>query len=151
MESLKNRLLAKIETDTETGCWNWTAAKTTAGYGQIRFEGRLNYAHRASFEIHREPIPIGMFVCHRCDNRACINPAHLFLGTGAENIADMVAKGRNVVLRGIHQNGAKLTESDVMAIRSADGVTQQKLASQFGVSQSLIWCIRSGRNWTHLI
>jgi len=151
MKSLKDKLLARAEIGAENDCWNWTTAKTSAGYGQMRVNGKVKYAHRLSFEIHRGAIPSGMFVCHHCDNRKCINPSHLFLATNAENTADRHAKGRNGRLRGIDQNGAKLTEASVISIRTAEGVTQQHLADQYGVSVSLVGFIRQGKIWTHLL
>jgi hypothetical protein len=150
MEAIKDKLLARIDIDDMTGCWNWVGAKTPYGYGQLRFDRKVKYVHRCSYEIHCGPIPDGLFVCHHCDNRACINPTHLFLGTNADNTADRHAKGRDGRLFGADQNGAKLTEASVLAIRAAHGITQGKLAEQYGVSQSMISCIRLGKNWTHI-
>ena len=83
---------------SEYGCWDWVGARDTFGYGVIGRGGRgrgHTGAHRVSWQIHRGPIPPGMYVLHRCDNPPCSNPAHLFLGTHRDNVADMVAKGRN--------------------------------------------------------
>jgi hypothetical protein len=84
------RFWPKVRKDR--GCWVWTGATTTTGYGRLSGQP----AHRLSWEIHHGPIPAGLFVCHRCDNPGCVRPDHLFLGTHEANMADMVAKGRHV-------------------------------------------------------
>lgn len=77
-----------------SGCLLWTAGLTKAGYGELRWEGRVVFAHRLCYEVNIGPIPSGMKVCHHCDVRSCIEPSHLFLGSDADNAIDMQRKGR---------------------------------------------------------
>lgn len=91
-----------------------------------------------------------MFVCHRCDNPPCINPDHLFLGTNYDNVADKLKKGRHRTIRGSDRTDAKLTEADVLEIRAASGISQQKLAEKYGVHQVLISKIKKGERWGHV-
>lgn len=95
MQTLEERFWEKVNRGTGDDCWEWQAGKTTAGYGQIGSCGRKLYAHRVSYELHKGPIPEGMVVMHSCDNPGCVNPAHLSVGTLADNNADMTAKGRH--------------------------------------------------------
>ncbi|RZN19478.1 HNH endonuclease [Bradyrhizobium sp. Leo121] len=146
MESITDRLMAKADVDERTGCWNWTGGSNGHGYGRAWANGRMVSAHRLSFELHCGQIPDGLHVLHSCDNRACINPAHLFLGTHAENIADRNAKGRQA--RGSANGRAKITEADVIAIRAATGVVQRELATQYGICRQKISDIRAGKRWS---
>ena len=88
--------LMEVEGPLSTPCWEWVKSLHSKGYGQIWFNGKLWLVHRLSWFLHNGPIPDGMLICHHCDNRPCGNPTHLFLGTDADNIHDMMTKGRYV-------------------------------------------------------
>jgi hypothetical protein len=148
-KTLKERLLEKAIVDAETKCWNWSAGRKNK-YGSICVGRLMKSAHRVSYEIHCGPIPEGMYVCHLCDNMLCINPEHLFLGTPADNVIDMIRKGRKVIQRGADHGRAKLTEADIIAIRSETMATQQNLADKYGVTPQNISDIKTRKRWSHL-
>lgn len=144
---LKKNSAAK---DGESGCIEWTGFIGVNGYGTIKVSGKTWLSHRVAYELYNAPIPPGMCVCHECDNRACINPKHLFIGTNADNSADMSAKGRSA--RGEKQGASKLNECSVIEIRSriAAGESHSKIANCFGVSRALIGRINRRECWSHL-
>ena len=135
-------------------CWLWTGSRGTDGYGQFTVGGRtarLRGAHRFSYTLAHGPIPEGHFVCHSCDVRACVNPAHLWAGTRYENIADRDAKGR--VRHGSPHPRAKLTEDDVRAIRylrETTGLTYAQLAVRYGVDHTSIYAVVKRKKWKHV-
>lgn len=135
-------------------CWLWTAGRNK-GYGGARRADRSPaHAHRIAWELTNGDIPEGFVVCHNCpggDNPLCVNPAHMFLGTIAENIKDAAAKGRTS--RGEGRPLAKLTEEQVLEIRALyakGGITHVELASRFNVSPSLIGAVIQGKRWKHI-
>jgi hypothetical protein len=133
-------------------CWPWTAS-TNTGYGQMTWKRKPDRAHRLMWVLHHGPIPPDKpHILHRCDNPPCCNPAHLWAGTNADNIADMVAKkrARGGGQRGEDSGNAKLTLIQVRAIRAATGM-QRDTAKRFGVSLSTVNSILRGRNWRHLV
>lgn len=131
-------------------CWLWTGVRTGSGYGEISRSGRYISAHRAAYEMLLGSIPDGLCVLHHCDNPLCVRPAHLFLGTHADNAADRNMKRRQA--RGERQGLAKLTSRRVRWIRKAYAAglgSQRKLADRFGVSQPTIWKIIHRKTWGH--
>lgn len=143
---------AKVDKRGPDECWNWTSC-ILHGYGWFTTgHGRARGAHRIAWELAVGPIPDGLFVCHRCDNRACVNPGHLFLGTNADNMRDMREKGRRKGRggkKGTAHCMAKLTDSQVLEIRGSDG-TQAAVAAAYGVSQALVHLIRHRKIWKHI-
>lgn len=140
-------------------CWEWVGSKTRAGYGKFGHDHRTRSAHRVAYELWRGPIPDGLCVLHRCDNPACVNPEHLFLGTKSDNSKDMITKRRQVfqrrpdlIPRGERNGSARLTAFKVAEIRAllAAGATKKRVARDIGVSRSLIQFIASRTVWSHV-
>lgn len=132
----------------EAGCWLWTGALSSNGYGRVSSNHRqIGQAHRLFYALHKGPIPTGMFVCHKCDTRSCVNPDHLFLGTRIDNINDMVRKGRSTL--GVKNPGSKLTEAEVIDIFMSR-LKLRQIATQFGISVTQVDYIRNRRHWKHV-
>jgi len=130
-------------------CWEWTAYRFT-GYGRIKVGKRVIKAHRVSWELAHGPITGGLFVLHHCDNPPCVNPAHLYLGNGADNARDRGDRDRHP--RGERSATARLTEAQVIEIlrASAAGESRVSLGRRFGVHPTTVKDIALGRRWAHL-
>jgi hypothetical protein len=144
------RFESKYSPEPNTGCWLWMGSVMNSGYGRFCVGYHDSSAHRHSYEIFVGEIPEGMSVLHRCDTKLCVNPRHLFLGTQDTNMKDMASKGRSC--KGSKNAGAKLGESSVIEIRRLinDGLSQQEIASQFGVTFQAISSISRGITWRHV-
>lgn len=150
--SAANRFEKFVDRSNLSGCHIWTGNRNASQYGQFK-SNRLVKAHRFAWELANGPIPKGLNVLHRCDNPPCVNPAHLFLGTQADNIRDRDSKGRSNYQRGEHNGSAKLNEGAVMEIRSryATGACgQRQLARDFDVCKTTIAGIVNRKIWAHL-
>jgi|SRR5882672_1393227 len=151
-----DRFWARVK-KTKT-CWLWQGPlESWFGRGNIRLDklpgeirGAHVFVHRFSWMIHNGPIPEGIDVCHTCDVAHCVRPDHLFLGTQADNNADMVQKGRQC--KGSQQYNAKLKEKDIPVIRRLgdDGLSEQKIANLYDVSQVAISCVLLRKTWKHV-
>lgn len=147
------RFWRSIRKEPETGCWIWIGDKSDNGYGRIHIDRfRRIGAHRASWELCRGPIPDGLFVLHNCpggDNRACVNPDHLFLGTQADNVRDMKDKGRALI--GVKNPQTKVTPEQVWAMRSLYPLfSGQTIAVMMGLSYSHVYRILRQERWKSL-
>ena len=147
-------------------CWLWTAGRRPDGYGIVNWFGKTQKAHRLSYALSTGAIPSEACVLHRCDNPPCCNPAHLWLGTRVENVADMVAKGRNAksdshgahlhkdrMVRGESHAFAKLTEENVIEmrrLRAEAGTPFKQLARMFRVTKNTVKDAVLLRSWTHV-
>lgn len=149
-KSLEERFWEKIKKSDR--CWEWTAAKTADGYGRIGDgNGKNLKSNRASWLLSFGPIPDGMCVCHKCDNRLCVRPDHLFLGTQQDNVADMIKKNR--LARGESRGMSWLKEPQIREIRRiyAEGkLTQTEIAALVGTTSDNISRIVNGRRWSHV-
>ena len=136
--------------ETETGCWIFTGGSKNNFHGSLHYQGESWQAHRLAYTLVHGPIPEGMKVLHTCDVGMCVRPRHLFLGTQADNIRDMVNKGRDNRARKGNENGRAIIKAeDVIVIRKSDKPVKE-LARLYRVGKSAIYKIIYGQNWRHI-
>jgi len=137
---------------TETECWIWPGAMFTNGYGHIKWHGKSVKAHRLAFIAVHGPVPEGLGVLHKCNNKLCYNPGHLYAGTTQDNADDAVAAGALVPRRGEASNKAKLTEPDVIDILSRLSRKEKHadIAAIYSITRGAISQISCGKNWSHV-
>ena len=137
----KQTAFAKWFKRADEGCWQWQGARDRDGYGIFSYAGKTFRAPVVALEFDGRPVPKGMYACHHCDNPSCVRPDHLYCGTPTQNAQDAIRRGRTRL-----GNKAKLSPSDVIAIRNATG-THSEIAEQFGISSSNVYFIRSRKTW----
>lgn len=141
------RFWGKVDkTSGAASCWIWDGAKTTHGYGCGVYKGRVLGAHKIAYVLTNGEVPAGMEIMHSCDNRRCVNPAHLSIGTKDDNARDKAAKGR-----GPKKNPHKLTPDDVREIRGLRGkASSGEIARRYGITQPYAFAIWGGRVWKNV-
>lgn len=142
--SIEYRFWKYVDKKSNNECWNWTASYFVNGYGQIRVNKKKILSHRFSWEIHFGEIPKDLCVLHKCDNRKCVNPSHLFLGTHADNVKDRDNKNRQY---------SKLTNYQVKEIKqlcNKGNCYQKEIAKVFNVSRQTIGMIKNNKIWRHI-
>lgn len=152
-----NRFWSKV--DRSGDCWRWKGASGNSGYGRFKINGKLYSTHRVAYEISRGCVGADLWVLHRCDNRKCVNPGHLFLGTRSDNMRDASQKGRLPQQRNpdnfaLSNHSRKLSEAQVIEIKqqlvNARRGDQARLARQYGVTPGTIHQILKGKSYGFL-
>lgn len=149
---MTERFWPQVDRKGPDECWNWMGFKNSAGYGRLRVDGRKELAHRVSWSDRNGAIPNGLCVLHRCDNPACVNPSHLFLGTRTVNNADRHSKGRSGAPHGEKSSFARFRDDQipyVCALLKA-GLSQSDVARAYGVHKGTISHIARGGTWGHI-
>lgn len=148
-EKTKKRIIKNSIIDDITGCWNWVKCKT-GGYGNIGYNKFVFLAHRVSYALFIGTFDESLLVCHKCDNPACVNPDHLFIGTQGDNMRDCISKKRfnrqNDIRKGEKNSGFKISDAQIMEIfnKITTGLSQTKIAKEYGIGDSSVSRIKRG-------
>jgi hypothetical protein len=148
------RFWNRVEIKGEDDCWLWTGAQVNSGYGVVgllRPNKRNILAHRMAWMLENgKAVPMGHFICHRCDVKLCCNPRHLFPGTPKSNVEDMIQKGRRVILYGVRPGNTKLTleqAKEIKRLHATGEYSTYRLGKMFGVAPVTAWHVIKGNNW----
>ena len=155
LNTVKERFMAKVDTTSSPiGCWIWNASTRSNGYGKFRVKGMYWGAHRFSFFMFIGPVPHDLFVCHSCDNKSCVNPDHLWLGSNKDNLDDAVRKGLHGknLKRGETQHASIFTDADVLIMRrlANKNFTHGQIADLFDVERRCVSKVISRTTWKHV-
>jgi len=146
----KEKIIKKSEKFGE--CWNYIGYGGKLGYVLTTFDGKWVKAHRLSYMAFKGEIPINLQICHTCDNRICVNPEHLYLGTPKDNARDRGLRGRKACTLGSKNGASKLSEEQVIEIKKMlnIGKSLPEIAKLFNARRENIWCIKKGISWSHI-
>jgi hypothetical protein len=148
---LKDRILSKILID-QKGCWNWTDHLEVRGYGRATYNGKTYPAHRLSYMCFEKKIPKGLLVCHKCDNRRCVNPEHLYLGTHHDNSLDRGKRNLKSFQRGESHGNCKFSDAIILEVRKkhSEGQSRSQISKIYNIKYSAVCKIIRRESWNHI-